>query len=65
LGGVGSNTWCRVRAEVLQCAYSMEPSGAVQLQFVRIAALDLWSSPVLAAARSRQQTEEEVLDFDI
>ncbi|WIA22182.1 hypothetical protein OEZ85_004516 [Tetradesmus obliquus] len=48
-----------------QWAYSMEPSGALQLQFVRNAALDLWSSPVLAAARSRQQNEEEVLDFVI
>ncbi|KAF6262593.1 nucleotide-diphospho-sugar transferase [Scenedesmus sp. NREL 46B-D3] len=48
-----------------QWSYAMEPSGALRLQFVRNAALDLWSSPVLAAARSRQQNEEEVLDFVI
>jgi hypothetical protein len=48
-----------------QWAYSTEPSGAVQLQFVRNAALHLWSSPVLAAALGQQQNEEEVLDFVI
>lgn len=48
-----------------QWTYSMEPGGAVQLEFVRHTALDLWSSPVLAAARLRQQHEEDVLDFVI
>jgi hypothetical protein len=42
--------------------YSMEPGGEVQLEFVRNTALDLWSSPLLAAA---QQDEEDILHFMI
>ncbi|KAF8056255.1 UGP3 [Scenedesmus sp. PABB004] len=45
--------------------YAMEPGGAVRLEFVRHAALDLWSSPVLAAGRRGVEDEEAVLDFVI
>lgn len=47
-------------------SYTMEPSGAVGLEFVRNTALDLWSSPLLARRQSSMSSEEEdVFDFVI
>jgi hypothetical protein len=47
-------------------AYTMEPCGAVGLEFVRNTALDLWSSPLLLARQQQGQDEEdEVFDWVI
>lgn len=45
-------------------AYTMEPSGAVGLEFVRNTALDLWSSPLLLARQQQSQQDEEDEVFD-
>lgn len=48
-----------------QWLYTMEPSGAVGLEFVRNTALDLWSSPLLAQQQQGREEEEEVFDWVI